>query len=275
MEQQVNGVRLFIGEDMERPQTVAMANGQACVFTQPRAGRTTANEDSVAVIPVEDDSGVLAVADGLGGLPSGSLASGIAMQELAACLADEPGRDLRDAVLSGMEAANAAVMERGQGGGTTLAAVSIVDSAVRAYWAGDSSILVCGQRGKLKYLSMAHSPVGYAQASGMLEEEDAMFHDDRHLVSNMVGTAAMHVEVGPLLELARRDTVVLGSDGLFDNLYVGEIIEQVRSGPLEKAASRLLQLCRERMSGIDAGQPHKPDDIAFILYRSNGVRPSG
>jgi hypothetical protein len=31
-----------------------------------------------------------------------------------------------------------------------------------------------------------------------------------------------------VVNLALRDTVVVGSDGLFDNLYLGEIIELVR-----------------------------------------------
>jgi serine/threonine protein phosphatase PrpC len=128
-------------------------------------------------------------------------------------------------------------------------------------------IVVCGQRGKLKYQSVPHSPVGYAEASGMIDEDAAMFHADRHLVSNMVGMADMRLEVGPLVPLARYDTVVVGSDGLFDNLFVSEIIEHVRAGPLARAAQRLLATCRERMRQVDTDHPHKPDDLAFILFR--------
>ncbi len=271
----MSGVYLFTGEDMDQPVNVRLANGQAWVFTAPRPGRTTANEDSAAVMTLPDDRAVLAVADGLGGLPSGGLASGTAVRELADSLAVHPGEEVRDAVLSGMEAANRAVLANGQGGGTTLAVVSIDRSTVRPYWAGDSMILVCGQRGKLKYLSMPHSPVGYAQASGMLDEEEAMFHTERHLVSNMVGTAEMHVEVGPVVKLAPRDTVVLGSDGLFDNLFIEEIIEHVRSGPLQASASWLLQTCRERMAAPATDLPHKPDDLAFIVYRGAPGSRSG
>lgn len=101
----------------------------------------------------------------------------------------------------------------------------------------------------------------------MLDEDAAMFHAERHLVSNMVGMAGMRVEVGPLVKLARYDTVVVGSDGLFDNLFVNEVIELVRTGPLAKAAERLLTTCRERMRLVDGDRPHKPDDLAFILFR--------
>ncbi len=259
--------QLFIGKDMGEPVTVPLANGLACVFTAPRPGRETANEDSAALIPGDAGSAVLAVADGLGGLPAGSLASGLALQQLADVVAGQSGEDQREAVLTGIETANTAVMASGQGGGTTLAVVSIDNDSMRAYCAGDSMVVVCGQRGKLKYQSVPHSPVGYAQAAGMLDEDAAMFHAERHLVSNMVGMAEMHVEVSPVVRLALHDTVVVGSDGLFDNLFISEIVERVRSGPLVAAASRLLETCRERMASVADGRPHKPDDLAFILYR--------
>ncbi len=275
MEQPLSRPQLFIGEQMQGPLCVPLANGLACVFSTPRPGRETANEDSLALIPGETGSAVLAVADGLGGLPAGSLASGLALQQLADCVAGRSGEDQREAVLTGIEAANTAVMADGQGGGTTLAVVSIDNDTMRAYSAGDSMIVVCGQRGKLKYQSVAHSPVGYAQRSGMMDEDAAMFHDERHLVSNMVGMAEMHVEVGPVVELALHDTVVVGSDGLFDNLFINEIIERIRSGPLQAAANRLLETCLERMASAEDGRPHKPDDLAFILYRRNSRRTSG
>jgi serine/threonine protein phosphatase PrpC len=237
------------------------------VFTERRPGRETDNEDAVALIPGDASSGVIAVADGLGGLPSGNLAAALALQQLTDRVAGQSGDAQREAVLTGIEAANAAVLEHGQGGGTTLAVVSISNDTVRAYHAGDSMIVVCGQRGKLKYQSVPHSPVGYAEASGMLDEDAAMFHAERHLVSNMVGMPDMRLEVGPLVHLARYDTVVLGSDGLFDNLFVSEIIGLVRTGPLLQAAQRLLTSCRERMRLVDDKRPHKPDDLAFILFR--------
>jgi len=259
--------QLFLGQDMAAPLLVPLADGQACVFTERRPGRETDNEDAVALIPGDADSGVVAVADGLGGLPSGNLAAALALRKLADSVNGQSGDAQREAVLTGIEAANAAVLANGQGGGTTLAVVSIYNDTVRAYHAGDSMILVCGQRGKLKYQSVPHSPVGYAEASGMLDEDTAMYHDDRHLVSNMVGMSDMRVEVGPLVKLARYDTVVIGSDGLYDNLFVSEIIELVRAGPLARAAERLLAICRERMRLVDNDQPHKPDDLAFILFR--------
>jgi serine/threonine protein phosphatase PrpC len=259
--------QLFLGEDMPVPLTVPLADGVACAFTERRPGRETANEDGLALIPGDGDSAVVAVADGLGGLPAGDRAAALVLQQLAGSVAGQSGDAQREAVLSGIEAANAAVLADGQTGGTTLAVVSICNDTVRAYHAGDSMILVCGQRGKLKYQSVPHSPVGYAEASGLLDEDAAMFHAERHLVSNMVGMPDMRLEIGPLVQLARYDTVVVGSDGLFDNLFVNEIIDLVRTGPLPRAAQRLLEACRERMRKVQDSRPHKPDDLAFVLFR--------
>jgi serine/threonine protein phosphatase PrpC len=75
------------------------------------------------------------------------------------------------------------------------------------------------------------------------------------------------------LQLAARDTVLLASDGLFDNLYIDEIVATIRSGPLTAAADRLVQRAQSRMSGADAAdQPCKPDDLTIVLFRPHKPR---
>jgi len=259
--------KLFAGVDMEMPLTVTPGTGNASVITRPRPGRTSPNEDAAAVIPGSDGCCVLAVADGLGGLPAGDAAARTVLQCLADRLEGVDAVAQREAMLTGLEQANAAILSGGSGGATTVAVAAIDGNTVRTAIAGDSMIVVCGQRGRVKYQSVPHSPIGYAEASGMLNEDEAMFHRERHLVSNMVGQDGMHVEVGPLIRLAPRDTVILGSDGLFDNLYIGEIVELVRCGPLDAAARSLQLACEQRMRPGSVKHPHKPDDLTFILYR--------
>jgi len=261
---------LYLDEEMTAPQVLPVAAGQACVFTRRRPGRDTANEDAAGVFPGSGDCAVLAVADGLGGLPAGNHAAELALRQLAEQVSGMPCGDVqREAVLTGLEQANAAVLESGQGGATTIAVAGIDNHTVRAYHAGDSMILITGQRGRIKYQSVPHSPVGYAEASGMLDEEGAMFHTERHLVSNMVGMAEMRIEMSPPIELAPRDTVVLASDGVFDNLYISEVVDLVRTGSLETAGARLLERCEQRMLQAGSEHPNKPDDLTFVLYRRN------
>jgi len=171
------------------------------------------------------------------------------------------------ALLKGFEQANDKVQALGVGAGTTLAVLEIDGRLVRPYHVGDSLILIVGQRGKIKFQSIAHSPVGYAVESGMLDEDEAMHHEDRAVVSNVVGSPSMSVAVGPELTLAPRDTALIASDGLSDNLRLQEIVDRIRMGPLEEVCLALASDAKKRMHSQTAGVPSKPDDLTFVLYR--------
>ncbi len=114
---------------------------------------------------------------------------------------------------------------------------------------------------------MAHSPTGFAVQAGFLDERDALHHEERHLVSNFLGTSDMRIDVGATIELKPRDTVLVASDGLTDNLHLEEIIARVRKGPLAGAVEQTVALADERMRGEQAGEPCKPDDLSLILFR--------
>ena len=83
----------------------------------------------------------------------------------------------------------------------------------------------------------------------------------------------MRIDVGAELELRPRDTILLASDGLMDNVHVDEIVERIRKGPLDAAAERVISLANRRMAGALAGQPSKPDDLSLILFRKS-ARPA-
>jgi serine/threonine protein phosphatase PrpC len=177
------------------------------------------------------------------------------------------GADLREAILDSFEQANDAVLSLGLGAASTLAVVEIDGDVVRAYHAGDSEVLMVGQRGKVKLTTMAHSPVGYALEAGWINEEDALHHEERHLVSNMIGSLQMRIDVGPTVTMRPCDRLLIATDGLFDNAGVPEIIEIIRKGPLESAVTSLVQSCHRKMTEPCDGEPSKPDDLSLVLYR--------
>ena len=174
---------------------------------------------------------------------------------------------MRVGILNGIERANRAVVDLGVGAATTLAIVEMQNAQVRSYHVGDSLTLIVGGRGKIKLQTVPHSPVGFAVEAGLLDEAEAMHHEDRHLVSNVIGTPDMRIEVGPTLELALHDSVLLASDGLCDNLHIDEIVARLRKGPLKHAAHRLAADTRKRMLNPADGQPSKPDDVTFVAFR--------
>ncbi|MDV3239108.1 MAG: serine/threonine-protein phosphatase [Gammaproteobacteria bacterium] len=266
---ELDRVTIIAATDMPEPAVLRFAGGEICYFTARAPDKETPNEDSLGLIPWGGNGGVLVVCDGLGGQPSGADASRTAVRCLADSIAATPPGNggLREAILDGIEKANRRVAGLGVGAATTLVLLEIQGALVRPYHVGDSMILVSGQRGRIKLQTVSHSPVGYAVEAGFLDEQEAMHHEERHLISNMIGTPDMRIEIGTAVELARRDTALLASDGLFDNLHLDEIVERMRCGPINKGANALRLDSLARMTGIASGMPSKPDDLSFILYR--------
>lgn len=248
---------------------IDVAGGSAVAYTSRDPEKETENEDTVAIIPYGPGAAVLVVADGAGGLPAGKRASLTVVQTLAASLQSAMDKTmlLRTAILNGIEAANAAVLGLANGSATTLTVITIEGLTARSYQVGDSEAIILGQRGVIKFQTTVHSPTGFAVEAGFLDERAALLHEERHLVSNFIGTADMRIDVGATVELSPRDTILLASDGLMDNVHLDEIIECVRKGSLSDAASSVAELAHRRMQAPCAGQPSKPDDLSLILFR--------
>jgi PPM family protein phosphatase len=263
-------IRLFLGEPEKEQADHSLPQGEVCVRSVRSPDKTSPNEDSAAVIPVGDNALVLAVADGVGGTPAGREASNEAMQALRRALAGlEPeAPQLRQAILDAVEEANRTVQGIARGAATTLVVAQLDAHRLRSYHVGDSELVAVGQRGRIKQRVVPHSPTGFAVEAGLLDENEAVQHDQRHVLFNVIGSPDMRVEIGSALQLAIHDTVLLASDGLFDNLFIDEIVDTIRSGPLAAAADRLMERARTRMSGdgID-DSPCKPDDLTIVLFR--------
>ncbi len=261
--------RLYLAREVPEVDLREIAGGQAAIFSVRSPTRTTPNQDAAALVPFGPRAAVLVVADGVGGAQSGAHAAEIVVRAVQAGLAAalDSGRALRGALLDAVESANRAVVDLGVGAATTLAAVALEDGRVRPYHAGDSLILLMGQRGRIKLQTVSHSPVGFAVEAGLLDEREALHHQDRHLVSNVLGSADMRLEIGSARELAERDTLLLASDGLTDNVHLDEIVDLLRAGPLEERVAALAAEARRRMEEPIAGEPSKPDDLTLVAFR--------
>lgn len=256
-------------ENMRSAVTHAIADGSIFIFSRKSPAKERPNEDSAVILSCNKKRAMLAIADGMGGLPGGAQASAEALKQLnkrvsASC---EDSEDLREAILNGVELANQSILNFSTGSATTIVIAEINGPIIRPYHVGDSVLLVVGQKGKIKVQTVAHSPVGYAVEAGVIDEDEAMFHNERHLVSNFLGAKEMRIEIGSPIELAPRDTLLLASDGLFDNLTLPEITEMIRKGPLSDVANNLISQCEYRMQNRLENTPSKPDDMTFILYR--------
>ncbi|MGI9316842.1 MAG: PP2C family protein-serine/threonine phosphatase [bacterium] len=244
------------------------AGCQFAAFTARSPIKQTANEDCAGWIRLARDRWVFMVADGLGGLPAGDAASRLAVATILDQLDTVAnGEDARSVILNGIDKANQAILHSGTGGATTLVVVEFDQGVIRPYHIGDAMTLVTGQRGLVKFETVSHSPTGYMEEAGLLNEEDAMRHAERHIVSNVLGSDDMRLEIGPRIALAKFDTAILASDGLRDNLSQEQVVTTIRKGPLEKCLGRLAKNCRAVMAGEDGGAHGHPDDLTMVALR--------
>jgi len=259
---------IYTQTELANPERISLGFGTAVAFSDKSPDKDSANEDSAALFELDNNTAVFLVADGLGSLPNADAASKLAIKAIQHSLAQVSDTDsMREAILDGIEKANQQIQSKTPGSATTLVVIEYHKQVIRPYHVGDSMILVTGQRGKIKLQSVPHSPVGYAVEAGMLDENEAVHHEERHIVSNVVGSADMRIEVGAAIKLSPMDTLVIASDGLFDNLYVDEIVQLVRKGNLENAAEQLARQAQERMLAQHKNMPSHADDLSFILFR--------
>jgi len=249
----------------EQPLLFRIADTLISVFCRPAPGKETENEDCIALIPAGNDVVIIAVADGVGGLPQGAAASELALQMVSDCVAR--AHSPREGILEGIEQANQAILDSSINFATTFAAVEIEGHSMRTYHVGDSGALLTGQRGLLKLQTTAHSPTGYGIEAGYLNDMTAIQHEERNIVSNVVGSGDMHIAIGTPTPIAPRDTGLVASDGLFDNLLPREIIDTIRCGKLFDATQTLVDFATERMTTSDSKLPGHPDDLSLALFR--------
>jgi protein phosphatase len=187
--------------------------------TATHIGARDTNEDAVLV-----SDGLFAVADGIGGLQDGEVASRLALDILdAAFAADRTVSGLLDAC----QEANRAVWGQANGRdnimGTTLAALAMTsDAAGIVLHAGDSRLYRL-RHGRLEQLTHDHTIIADLLRSGELSEEDAKTHPHRFVLTRAIGVFP-NVDVDHAgVSCEPGDRLLLCSDGLFKTLDPDEL----------------------------------------------------
>jgi len=191
------------------------------------------NEDSLLVLP---EMGLLAVADGMGGHQGGEVASGLALQTLQKELARllKKGESPEKALLNSVKVANVSVFkmsvrkEELKGMGTTLTAC--------LNWAGDLIIAHVGdsrayliRRGGIRQLTQDHSLVQELLRKGGINEEQALQHPQRNMLTRALGTAQSVAVDLYRDKLAANDLLLLCTDGLTRYLRQEDLLYVIKS----------------------------------------------
>ena len=261
-------INTLFQEEAAGVQLADFCGGVVASYSFKSPDKETANEDAAAWIELSKNHGVFVVADGVGGQSAGDRAARSAIESVIEhCKDSNDQKSLRAEILDAIEAANREVLSWGIGAGSTIVVAEYLLGTVRVVHVGDSTALLTSNRGTIKFLSVAHAPVAMAVEIGMLDESEAIEHEDRNIITNCIGSAEMKIEVGPEVSMAARDTLLLASDGLFDNLTTSQVTNSIRAGHLKGQMNAMIETTRGLMTGDS--KTGKPDDLTVLCFRQN------
>jgi len=243
------------------------------VYQVSRKGGREKNEDRMGYSYTRD-SGLFALADGMGGHPEGEVASQLALQTLAALFQrdskptlPDPLRFLHEAIIAGHHqllryATQKALIDTPR---TTVVACVLQGNA--AYWAhcGDSRLyMVRGD--KLIARTRDHS---YSELQETLSQVVPMGERfNRNVLFTCLGSPGKPVvdTVGPLL-LQAGDRLLLCSDGLWGSVSDAVIAEQLAHHPISDAVPELVE------QALRNGGP-KSDNVSVLAMEWESAEDS-
>jgi len=240
---------------------------------------------------VQTDTGAAAwamccVADGMGGMAAGEVASEVAVQAMlaeasvsivgqpiAVVPAAEQAQWIKQWTMKANEKVCAALDSRGARGGCTLVGVLMWERRLTISHAGDCRIYQI-RGSEFQNLTRDHSYVMGLVLQGEVKVEDIRTHPDRNKVTRSLGDRhplpeyfvdSLEVVTGqPALELEVGDVLLLCSDGLWEPVTEAEMIGALAAhGPdLHGAAQHML--------GV-ALREGAPDNATVVLLRVDEV----
>lgn len=214
------------------------------------------NQDAVI-----QGSGLLGIADGMGGHNGGETASAGAREGMLQALEGrEPSEEALEEAISQVNQAlwNRQLEDASLSGmGTTLTVLWPAEDRMLIGHVGDSRAYLL-REGHLRQVTQDHSMVADMVRRGLLTEEQASTHPMRNYITRAVGTEPTIRADILSLERQEGDLWLVCSDGLHGLLSREDLEELMAEPNLEEAADEMLRLALDR-----GGR----DNISLLLAR--------
>ena len=198
------------------------------------------NEDA---LHVAEDSNFFVVADGVGGSNAGEVASRTAVLDFARCFADKNlesfGSEsaIEEHMRQCIEKVNRRILalshekRENSGMATTLVAFLIHGNRMYLINIGDSRGYIC-RDGRMLQITEDHTYVNGLIQAGIISEEQAMNHKDRHMITRAVGAEETIDADLFKVSIKQGDIIMICTDGLY-----GEVSDQSMIGILSQDKS--------------------------------------
>lgn len=257
----------------------AWSSGTLEVYLLSDVGRKRSRNEDACVVCVPEEAAeqrrwglLLAVADGMGGVSGGALASRTALEALCGAYFEEEVASAPERLRRGVSAANSRIFALAEatpelkGMGTTVSAVAVVGEYAYIAQVGDSRVYHVGPQGRLAQLTEDHSLVAEQVRNGYLSEQEAQNHSLKNLITRAVGTREATKPDLFCLRLREGDRLLACSDGLSNVVSEGRIAEALGHETLQGAGRRLVG------QALEGGAP---DNVTAAALRVLGPLPRG
>jgi serine/threonine protein phosphatase PrpC len=192
-------------------------------FAKTHIGRRSTNEDFILV---NKKLGLYIVADGVGGLEKGDVASKLACQTVMKWI--KKGKKLDYAVFQAHGALVDLIESNHgrQGMATTIAAVLISDNNYDISWVGDTRVYLWD--GNLKLLTRDDSHVEIYLEKELITVEQLETHPDRNFITQALGMRRKEVTIhNNSGTLEKNQILLICSDGLYSIANEADIINEL------------------------------------------------
>jgi serine/threonine protein phosphatase PrpC len=220
-------------------------------------GQRAKNEDYV--YPVDEQSRLFIVCDGIGGWDQGEVASRLVAEAVACFFAQNPAVFLSETYLSAaLSSAYASLAEYLRQNpflsrlGTTLALLYLTDAGAVVAHVGDSRVYHLRQ-GQILHQTQDHKYVFELVAEGIITQEQALCHPRRNTLSRSVGADSQQTrprmdkaQITHLTDIKEGDYFFLCTDGVFEQVNEATLLLIfARADSSEGIATQMLERCHE------------------------------
>ncbi len=249
-----------------------------------QGGRDYQEDAIITDFPFGTDTGMVVLADGMGGHAAGDVASKIVVTEVFSELKFQSAnfvqqeKKIPSLMANAASQANLAVSEHVshnpavRGMGATLVSLVLVEN--RMFWMsiGDSP-LYHFRSGKMKQLNEDHSmapQIDFMAKQGLLDAEAAKNHPDRNALTSVIlgGRVAKSDCPGTPFEVQVGDIIVVSSDGLqyLEEAKIQQILHRYRRRKSAEIAGHLL-------AAIETLADPDQDNVSLAVIKLNHNKP--